>query len=164
MNAIIGRTYGLSIGEPYSLRCQNVRMPRSTETIWQRIEEALGEAGHPARGAQTAAAKMVGIRQPSVAGWKKGATPELKHVLILARKLNVCVEWIYTGRGPKRPGSDLPPDLGEIADFWERLPLDVRNEIVGFAKFKRSITFTGDPARLEGFHERITHAKREEDK
>lgn len=134
-------------------------MPRSTETIWQRIEEALRDAGYAARGAQTAAAKMVGIRQPSVAGWKKGATPELKHVLILARKLNVCVEWIYTGRGPKRPGSDLPPDLGEIADFWERLPLDVRSEILSFARFKRSVTFTGDPEKREAFQEQISRAE-----
>lgn len=154
MDEIIGDTYGKSIGEAYSHRCQNVRMPRSTETIWQRIEESLRDAGYT-RGFQTAAAKMVGIKQPSVAGWKKGGTPELKHVLVLARKLNVCVEWIYTGRGPKRPGEGLPPDLGEIADFWERLPLEVRSEIVGFAKYKRSITFTGDETKRESFQQSI---------
>lgn len=134
--------------------CQNKRMGKRVETIWDRIEEAMRDAGYT-RGFQTGAAKIAKIKQPSVYGWKVGATPEMQHIVALAKELGVCVEWLYMGRGPKRPGESLPPDLGEMADFWERLPLDVRAEIVGFAKYKRSISFTGDPEKREVYQEQI---------
>lgn len=52
---------------------------------------------------QKAAAALVGIAQPSVNKWAKGKLPILEHVIILATKLGVSVEWLLTERGPKHP-------------------------------------------------------------
>jgi hypothetical protein len=53
---------------------------------------------------QTAAADLVGLKQPSVQEWKKpGGYPTMENAVTLAHKLNVNVEWLMTERGPKRP-------------------------------------------------------------
>lgn len=52
---------------------------------------------------QKAAAALIGVKQPSVAKWTTGGYPNTEHVVELAAKLEVTVEWLYSERGPKRP-------------------------------------------------------------
>lgn len=73
------------------------------------------------RATQTGCALLLGIKQGSISDWNK---PEgglkLAHAIKLATTLNICVEWIYTERGPKRP----PPvdrNLARIYDKWNAL-------------------------------------------
>jgi DNA-binding XRE family transcriptional regulator len=65
------------------------RKPR--RSVWDRVKEALSEAGRNAT--QTEAAKIAGVEQPSVSLWKTGA-PSLDNAIALAMALNICVEWI----------------------------------------------------------------------
>lgn len=74
----------------------------SGRTVLSRLKEAAADMRKPTT--QKYIASLLDIRQPSVSDWNKpGGAPKLEHAVILATKLNVCVEWIYTERGPKRP-------------------------------------------------------------
>jgi len=86
------------------------------------------------RATQTEAARIAGVEQPTVSGWNKGSAPELVTGLRLAEKLNVCVEWLYTERGPMRP---LPADdiyARELMACWDRLSDEEKRKIVHYAQ------------------------------
>lgn len=103
----------------------------SSRGVLDRIYEALRDAGKPAT--QSQIAELLKIKQPSVSEWKT-SLPSLKHGLTLAQKLNVCVEWLYTERGPKRPGAPLEWVAQELWDLWPRLPEATKQQILGHAK------------------------------
>lgn len=130
----IGHSYHLSIGRSYSSAPHNPAMQKVPErTVWERVKEALREAGLPPK--QEQAAKLLGIEQPSIALWNTpSGRPKLEHAVQLAKRLNVCVEWIYTERPPKRPGPPEDPIAEELWNHWGRLDDDIKQQIVGFAK------------------------------
>lgn len=74
---------------------------KEKSTFWDRVVEAMRDAGYTA-GFQAQAARLVGVAQPSVAGWKAGKHPKPKNLATLARKLHVSTDWLLTGREPKR--------------------------------------------------------------
>lgn len=99
--------------------------------VLDRIYEALRDDNKPATQSQIAG--MLKIKQPSVSEWKK-TLPSLRHALALARLLNVCVEWLYTERGPKRPGAPLEWSAQALWDLWPRLPDAIKHQLVGHAQ------------------------------
>jgi hypothetical protein len=105
--------------------------PRSHRTFWDRVAEAMRDLGMSPT--QTAAAKLIGIKQPSVSDWTKpGGYPTMENGVRLAGKLGVCVEWLFTENGPKRPP---PRDMAaeRLWDLWGRLDDSTRGEMVGLA-------------------------------
>lgn len=70
-------------------------------TFWDRLQEAMRDKN--IKPTQKNAGQLVGVSQPSVHKWKSGGLPEVEHVVGLAAKLNVCVEWLFLERGPKHP-------------------------------------------------------------
>ena len=107
------------------------KRPRE-RTVWERIAEALEDADRPAN--QPEAAKICGIEQPSVSDWNKSNKgPALGNALTLAKALNICVEWIYTERGPKRP---VPPEYcaDQLWSVWQRLSDTEKASILGYAE------------------------------
>lgn len=96
-------------------------------TFWQRVEEAMTDAGH--KPTQGAVAELIGIKQPSVSKWTKAGKPSIEHVVILAGKLKVCVEWLYTERGPKRP---LDAESSELLDLFTKLPQRQRDRVMAY--------------------------------
>lgn len=129
----------MSIGHTY-LNCpHNVVMSEDTKkTVWTRVKEALTERKLPATQAQ--AALLAGVKQPSVSDWNKlGGYPEMANAVQLATKLGYCVEWILTGRGPRRvPDASISSDpfFQQLVDVWPKLAVDSRREVLGMAKFK----------------------------
>lgn len=107
---------------------------RHTErTFWLRVKEALQAAKRPST--QKEAARIAGVKQPTVSDWNQpGKAPEHEKVLRLAKKLNVCVEWLYTERGPMRPGLPDDPFARQLAMLWDRLGDDTKQAIVGYAR------------------------------
>jgi len=104
-------------------------------TAWERIQEALIDAGY--EGTQKEVESVIEIKQGSVSGWNKvGGSPSLPNAIAIGLKLNVCVEWILTERGPKRPGPPMEKTARELWDAWGRISADDRSEILGFAKAK----------------------------
>ena len=105
--------------------------PRQMRTFWDRVKEALAEAGLDAT--QDYAAKIAGIKQPSVAEWNRpDGFPSLPNTVKLALRSGVCVEWLYTERGPKRP-PPADPTAQRLWEIWSRIDDVTKGEIVRLA-------------------------------
>lgn len=81
---------------------------------------------------QTGAGKLIGVSQPAVNDWTLGKYPTMENALALAAKLNVCVEWLLTERGPKKP---LPQDATaqRLWELWPQLDDVTKGELIGMA-------------------------------
>ena len=102
-------------------------------SIFQRIVEAREEAGLDTT--QVAIAKDLGLAQSSVHQWKEGKGLRLSHALKIAEQTNVCVEWLFTGRPPKRPiksGSET----ARLLEILDRLPDEILQEVLNYAEFR----------------------------
>lgn len=135
MVGIIGETDSLSIGHSYIVFVHTEAMQGSPETwtFWKRLESALKAADR--KSTQVAAAKAFHVEQGTVSGtWNKpGGAPELKRVLEMSTELNVCVEWLYSGRGPMHPLPDIDPTAEALLRIWPNLTDEARMAILGFA-------------------------------
>ncbi len=105
---------------------------QTPETFWTRTKEAFEEAGLDST--QAGIAKFLGIKQPSISDWNKpDGYPTMANAIKLAHKANVCVEWLLTGRGPRR----LPPKDGAAESLWQawnHLPPVSQGQVLGFAQ------------------------------
>lgn len=83
--------------------------------IGERISLALTEAGYTKerhKNLTVVLVKLFDVSSATVNDWRHGKKcPTMKNALDIAIKLNVCVEWILTGRGPKHPG--VPDEDGD---------------------------------------------------
>ncbi len=124
----------MSIGHAYIEMPHHRGMAKIDErTVWERVKEALADAG--LRATQMKAAEIAGCSQPSVSEWnQRGSYPEIKHAEKIAKRTNTAVEWIYSGRGPKHPGPPEDPDAESLWNLWARLSESTRGRIVGMAE------------------------------
>lgn len=135
MAANISETHVLSTSHTYIGLSNTEEMAKkpNPRTFWARLQEALADDGKATT--QEFAAKFAGVSQPSVSLWNRpGKVPELETGIDLATRLKVCVEWLYTERGPKRPG--IPDDQYAQALWavWNRLDNDTKRDLVGAAR------------------------------
>lgn len=83
--------------------------------IGERISLALIDAGYTKdrhKDLTEVLKKLFGVSSATISDWRHGKKcPTMKNALDIAVKLNVCVEWILTGRGPKQPG--VPDEDGD---------------------------------------------------
>jgi transcriptional regulator with XRE-family HTH domain len=134
----IGMTYK---GNSYLGGSHNSLMPRPPppRSFLARAQEAFLEK-YPAekKATQTRLAQLAGVTQPSVAEWKEGV-PQLENGMRLAKALGVCLEWLYTERGPKRPGATESVDkyLSPIIESWPDLDEETKRRIARYADFIR---------------------------
>lgn len=135
----IGFAYDYAIGRSYSEVIHNWGMRKHPErTFLDRALEALGERFPRERPTQTRLAQMVGIKQPSVNEWgDKDRAPAIATGVKLAKQLGVCVEWLYTERGPKRPTEAPAADeeLSPILAVWPDLDPATKRRISRYADF-----------------------------
>jgi DNA-binding XRE family transcriptional regulator len=134
MEPNIGESDKLSIGNPYILSAHYswVKKKSNAVTVWIRLKDALKDARLPET--QVYAARLAGVKQPSVSDWNKpGTGPELDTAILIAKKLNICVEWLYTGRGPQRPGLPDDPIARQLWAIWPKVPAEHRERILGYA-------------------------------
>jgi len=104
------------------------------KTVWKRILEAMTDVSLPRT--QTAVAKVCGITQPSVQRWAKGRNaPTLKQAIRFCLKTGVCVEWIYTGRGPKHPEAKPGSTTEAVLQIFHALDEDGRKEVLRHAEY-----------------------------
>lgn len=143
----IGDSDNVSIGRTYTTFLQTCGMQKKPEirTVWERVKEALGDAaragktynGVKIKPTQAVAARIAGVTQPSVSEWNDaGRGPELPNALRLAKALDICVEWIYTERGPKRPGPPLDQYAQQLWSMWPSLDEDLKRDLVGYVRIK----------------------------
>lgn len=126
-----------AIDHPYTApwHARGVKSRSQVQTVWARIKEAMtAHSQYKDRATQTTAARLAGVEQPTVSDWNKpGRGPELKNAIQLAKKLNVCVEWIYTGEGGMRPIPQQDAHLRELLAVWDRVSPEDRARLVSFA-------------------------------
>lgn len=128
--------YTSAIGSPYGQLQHNLDMSKSERSFLDRALEALAERYPREKPTQVRLAKMAGVSQPAAHewGWPDRA-PEHRIVLKLAKELDVCVEWLYTERGPKRP-PNAPGD--PFLKDWNDLTPDAKRQIETFAGYIRN--------------------------
>ena len=146
----IGQSYALSIGRTYSLARKNRGMQKkSRRSVLSRVMEALQESSRADK-TQNEIARICNISQPSVSDWRT-SDPTLENAKALALALNVCVEWLYTERGPKRPG---PPDpvAEQLWSLWQGLSDVDRDAVLAYATGRRDKSNESDPTDATDRH------------
>jgi transcriptional regulator with XRE-family HTH domain len=98
----IGITYHNAIGHSNPVFEHAWDMPKQLRSVYDRAMEALVERFPKEKPTQARLAQVAGIKQPSVNDWKEGY-PTMDTAVRLSTALGVCVEWLLTERGPKRP-------------------------------------------------------------
>lgn len=135
----IGLPYEKAIGRSYAAVSHNGGMAKNRDrTFLERALEALKDRHPRERPTQTRLAKIVGVSQPAVFEWGlPGRAPDHAKVLKLATELNVCVEWLYTERGPKHPQKTADSPEPFLRD-WDKLDPDLRRQIARYADFVKT--------------------------
>lgn len=103
-------------------------------SFYDRAMESLQERFPRDKPTQTKLAALAGVRQPTVNDWKEGA-PAVDTGVRLAVALGVCVEWLYTERGPKRPPKPAPEHLGPLSPIWSQLDEKQKAQLARYADF-----------------------------
>jgi hypothetical protein len=85
-------------------------MAKQVRSVYERAMEALAERYPKEKATQGKLAALAGVKQPSVNDWKD-AYPSMDTAVRLSLALGVCVEWLMTERGPKRPPDADNPTL-----------------------------------------------------
>lgn len=129
--------------------------PPSTWTMWERVKEAL--LANDMRGLQSEAAEIAARGQGTVAEWN---TPHgrasIDATVRLGKALDYCVEWLLTGRGPRRPTLEFVDDAAahELLRVWQLLPEEERLNLLIYARVahalaqaKRAVKESKEPTR-----------------
>jgi hypothetical protein len=134
MDGNISHSYMESIGQTHVDVGHAVYVEKKTErTFWSRVQEALKDARKPVT--QVYAARIAGVKQPSVSLWNEpGGFPTIENAIAIAKHVNVCVEWLLTGRGPKGIGPPEEKLARELWQFWPHLDDATKGRIVGIAQ------------------------------
>jgi hypothetical protein len=66
--------------------------------------------------------------------WNGEKLPSMKQAILMAKRLNICVEWLLTGRGPKHPTDSIPGR--EMVDITD-LPGDAKTIILSIVSLLR---------------------------
>lgn len=112
--------------------------------IGRRIKESR-ELKHYSQGEL---ARLVGVSQPTISDWENGKTePTVDNLRSLAVELDVCFEWMATGRGPRdyQPGvqeprqeyraqPELPADEQNLQAIYRKLSPARREALLEFLK------------------------------
>lgn len=125
------------------------RMPKSAKTsaLWERLIRARLDAKPPLPTRQTDIATEVGVGQTAVSGWKTGEkVPELETAIALAKRADICLEFLYTGRGPRRPWGDVTTPLGRLVEVWERLSDTEQSQLLSYAELLQKAGERPEPA------------------
>src|SRR5579862_4667709 len=138
----IGRTYA----EPRDTQKMRTRAG-PVGTFWDRVREALKDKGLPAT--QAAAGKRFGVSQPTISeDWQRpGSGPAIEKAVRIAWQLDVCVEWLYTGRPPKHPGGPSGDAYAaELSRIWPGLSEDTKRDLLGAVRLKAAAEQKPKPA------------------
>lgn len=96
---------------------QDARMEPITQKhhgFAKRFQSALEEAGAP--DTLERLGPWLGVSVGCAWNWRTGEKlPGMRNSLVLAKRLGVCVEWMLTGRGPKRPAEAPAEALANYA-------------------------------------------------
>lgn len=101
-------------------------------TVLDRVQEAMRGVGLDDTQANIAKT-FKPLSQPSVNLWGKSGHPEMKKAVQIALRTGVCVEWLLTGRRPRRPGDIDDPLFARLVAAWAKLSDETKQRVVGYA-------------------------------
>jgi len=94
-----------------------------------RLNRLLDDAGVDQKGdgRQIKVAAWLEVSQAAARKWLEGqSVPTFERVVRLAKRLNANVEWLYSGRGPMRPGDVAEIDYKVLREILETLVSHLR--------------------------------------
>lgn len=114
----------------------SARMSRQAQSeaspFWKRLTEAFAEQGLPT--SQLGIAKLLSMSQGSVGRWFHAeGLPELETARDIARRGDVCLDWLMDARKPKYPIS-RDPVLRELFEVCEDLDDAGRRYVLRMAR------------------------------
>ena len=85
---------------------------------------------------QTDAAKFAGVTQPAARKWQYGGFPDMDRVIEIAEKLDVSLDWLLRGEGPKRPPrySEGDERFAELLNLWTRADEGEKQNMIEVAR------------------------------
>lgn len=107
-----------------------------------RLNQALDEATltppvpRKGRGRQRVVAKLFRVDQKAARKWLEGdGYPKMETVIVIAKKLQVAVEWLLTGRGEKRVMEENGNQMGQIIDMWLKMRPETQDQWLRYGEF-----------------------------
>lgn len=91
------------------------------KTLFDRVVELRTDRGESIT--QVAMAKDFGISQGAIGKWKTGGGSHRDHLLKIAVRYGVCMDWLETGRPPKWAGAQNTP-RGKLYSELDEMPED----------------------------------------
>lgn len=105
----MAEVYSVLKGKVKRSKAEMLKIAKHMTTISERFLEALSDSGMKA----AELARSAYLTQGAISQWSTGSVAE-KHAkastaIKIAKALNVNVEWLISGEGPKRPGEAAKP-------------------------------------------------------
>lgn len=107
-----------------------------------RLNQALDEAPlkppvpKKGRGRQRHVARLFNVDQKAARKWLEAeGYPKLETVIVIAKTLQVTVEWLLTGRGPKRVMEDNNNHIAALIDMWLKMRPDAQEQWLRYGEF-----------------------------
>lgn len=107
-----------------------------------RLNQALDEAQltppvpQKHRGRQRHVAKLFKVDQKAARKWLEGdGYPKMETVILIAKKLQVAVEWLLTGRGEKRVMDNTENQMGHLIDMWLKMRPEIQDHWLTYGEF-----------------------------
>jgi transcriptional regulator with XRE-family HTH domain len=125
--------YSLSITRSYGESADTYKMAPTYGSFWTRLLEAMADRGLPQT--QVAAAKLGRVTQPAARKWAEGGLPDVDKIIDIAKRLDVSLDWLLTGEGPKHPPrySSTDPHFEQMLSIWTGLDAEARKRLVDIA-------------------------------
>lgn len=113
-----------------------------------KIGPRIKDSRESKRLSQGELARRIGVSQPTISDWENGKTePTVDNMRSLAVELEVCFEWLATGRGPRdfQPGvqearpeyrvqPELPADEQDLQLLYRKLSPARREALLEFLR------------------------------
>lgn len=108
-----------------------------------RLNQALDDAPltppvpQKGRGRQRHVAKLFKVDQKAARKWLEGdGYPKMETVIVIAKKLQVAVEWLLTGRGEKRVMvEESSSQMGHVIDMWLKMRPETQDQWLTYGEY-----------------------------
>lgn len=117
---------------------QKIMFNEEEMSLKERVNIVLDSMPGPDRGKKARLARIAGCTGPVINHWINGEQQDMKfdHAQRIATALNFRVEWLLTGKGPKKPGEGeellkhgLHPDEPASSSMYESEIVDPENDL-----------------------------------
>ena len=99
------------------MNCQHHEMAKTPDIEFGKRLEELIETSHLSGLGQNVIAKKFKVSEPMITHYKRGEKiPSMGTAIRIAKELGCCVEYLLTGRGPRRI-TEIPEEQDKILDI-----------------------------------------------